>query len=323
MTGYLRSNGINISEGTVGETLKIVSPAFSKERGMLAKRSFNPKPYIADYFGQKLHVDQNEKLVMYGATHVLARDGHSGMVVAFVTMPVKNNVIIYDSIFRYLANEYGLWDTIRVDGGREFNLLQYGQELFAGLRNDTSRVALRRGKSTDNHIIERIWGEVNKRVNYPIKEIINEMVHQQLINICSDDVKFSLSWVICKVATEGVKRFVNSWNNHTIPKKGIPIKISKKSRCAKVNIDNVPHGQQAALWYEQSKNGKIKRDGVFGSDPLKSSSNLEHARSQHFERYFPDISDLFESVISGDGSTFKNAILYHIQLTQSLKLHVK
>jgi len=35
----------------------------------------NPVPYHADYFGHKLHIDQNEKLVMYGVTHVTAVDG--------------------------------------------------------------------------------------------------------------------------------------------------------------------------------------------------------------------------------------------------------
>jgi len=37
----------------------------------------NPVPYRANYFGEKLHFDQNEKLVTYGVTHVLAVDGYS------------------------------------------------------------------------------------------------------------------------------------------------------------------------------------------------------------------------------------------------------
>ena len=48
----------------------------------------------------KLHIDQNEKLVMYDTTHVIARDGYSGMVVAIATMPVKNNLTMYEEIFR-------------------------------------------------------------------------------------------------------------------------------------------------------------------------------------------------------------------------------
>ena len=35
-------------------------------------------------------MDQNEKLVMYGVTHVCARDEYLGKVVEFITMPVKS-----------------------------------------------------------------------------------------------------------------------------------------------------------------------------------------------------------------------------------------
>ena len=64
---------------------------------MQAGRSFNPKAYKADYFGHKLHVDQNEKLVMYGVIH--ARDGYSGMITGYTTMVIKNNLTIYEKMF--------------------------------------------------------------------------------------------------------------------------------------------------------------------------------------------------------------------------------
>ena len=61
----------------------------------------NPVPYHASYFGQKLHIDQNEKLVMFGVTHICATDGYSGKIVGFISMPIKNNVEIYSHLFRY------------------------------------------------------------------------------------------------------------------------------------------------------------------------------------------------------------------------------
>lgn len=67
---------------------------------MQGLRNTNPIQYVADYFGHKLHIDQNEKLVMFGATHVIAVDGYSGKIVSFATMQVKNNLTIYDEIFR-------------------------------------------------------------------------------------------------------------------------------------------------------------------------------------------------------------------------------
>ena len=66
-----------------------------------AKRRMNPFPYVARYFGEKVHIDQNEKLVRYGVTHICCVDGYSGKIVGFVTMPVKNNIEIYEHVFRY------------------------------------------------------------------------------------------------------------------------------------------------------------------------------------------------------------------------------
>lgn len=50
--------------------------------------------------GHKLHMDQNEKLGMFGVTHVLAIDGYSSKIVAQSTMPTKNNLVIYDEVYR-------------------------------------------------------------------------------------------------------------------------------------------------------------------------------------------------------------------------------
>jgi hypothetical protein len=45
-------------------------------------------------------MDQNEKLAMFGVTHVLAIDGYSSKIVAWSTMPIKNNLVIYDEVYR-------------------------------------------------------------------------------------------------------------------------------------------------------------------------------------------------------------------------------
>lgn len=50
--------------------------------------------------GHKVHMDQNEKLAMFGVTHVLAIDGFSKKVVGHSTMPIKNNLAIYEDVFR-------------------------------------------------------------------------------------------------------------------------------------------------------------------------------------------------------------------------------
>ncbi len=75
MAGLLVSQGLRVSQARVGESLRRTNPQNHQKRSTSTARLLNPFPYAADYFGHKVHVDKNEKLVMYGVTHVCARDG--------------------------------------------------------------------------------------------------------------------------------------------------------------------------------------------------------------------------------------------------------
>ena len=61
----------------------------------------NPRLYSAEYFGHKNLYDQNEKLGMFGAVHVCARDGYSEMIVKFAAIPIKNT---YNNMKKKLTN---------------------------------------------------------------------------------------------------------------------------------------------------------------------------------------------------------------------------
>lgn len=100
MTGLLASQGFRISQQRIGKSLKRVNPLYHSRRQNLAHRAINPIPYTARYFGEKLHIDQNEKLIAFGVTHVCGVDGFSGKIVGFISMPVKSNTIIYDKFYR-------------------------------------------------------------------------------------------------------------------------------------------------------------------------------------------------------------------------------
>ena len=100
MTGLLASEGLRVSQTRVGRSLSYQNPSYHHARVTATARQVNPVPYRADYFGHKLHVDQNEKLVMFGVTHVCAIDGYSGKIVTFITLPVKNNVEIFANLFQ-------------------------------------------------------------------------------------------------------------------------------------------------------------------------------------------------------------------------------
>ena len=100
MVGVLASQGIRAGPQRVGQSLARVQPANHERRANRTERQTNPIPYSAKYFGHKVHIDQNEKLVLFGVTHVCAIDGYSGMIVGFATFPLKNNVLIYEHLYR-------------------------------------------------------------------------------------------------------------------------------------------------------------------------------------------------------------------------------
>jgi len=100
MTGLIRSQGVVVGEQRVRTALHHTSPTYCTVRQQYSYRQFNPVKYYAQYFGHKMHLDQNEKLKDYGVTHVAASDGFSGKLLGVISMPKKNNIIIYENLYR-------------------------------------------------------------------------------------------------------------------------------------------------------------------------------------------------------------------------------
>lgn len=81
MTGLLAGDGIRACQLRVGRSLQRIDPVNHHRRQTVSYRLLNPASYRSQYFGKKLHIDQNEILVMFGVTHICAVDGHSGKIV--------------------------------------------------------------------------------------------------------------------------------------------------------------------------------------------------------------------------------------------------
>ena len=63
MKGIMCSKGYNISERRISQSLIRVAHESYEQRRQDTHDKLNPIPYVARYYGHKLHIDQNEKLM--------------------------------------------------------------------------------------------------------------------------------------------------------------------------------------------------------------------------------------------------------------------
>ena len=317
MQGLLRAQGIHVSERRVGRSMGRVAPGPQHGRRQRARRHLNPPVYTARFFGDKLHLDQNEKLAMYGVTHVIAVDGFSRKIVGMITLPVKNAVAIYNTLFGPLLQSVGLWQQVRVDHGTEFALVLTVQQHLADHRLWQDRHPALQSTSRQNHRVERLWPEVNQRINYPVKRVLVQMEGDDEIDMSNDTIKFCVSWTTINVIETATKTFISSWNEHRIPgnRGGIPnVLASRSSQVAHLRV--VP--TTAEVIHLHCRQGRrLTDEHGFGRDPLEGHQSLQQLRERDFFQRFPSMELVFQDVLHHGGNLCKDAVQFFIHLTIS------
>ena len=313
MQGLLRAGGVNVSQRRIGRSLGRVAPGAQRGRRQQVHRHLNPIPYRARFYGDKLHLDQNEKLVMFGVTHVIAVDGFSRRIVGMITIPIKNAITIYKALMKPLMETEGLWQQVRTDQGGEFALVTTVQLHLATQRSWQNRLPVIRSTSRMNHRVERMWPEINRRINYPVKRVLVEMEANGEINMNDDVQKFCVSWTTITVLQPGIHNFILAWNSHRIPgvRGGVPNHLAATSQTAYVQPSLLPSTSEAVRLH----GGHLSEEQSFGHDPLEGFAQLQRLRERDFFTLNPHMTTIFQDVLHGYGRLFKLAIQNFIQLT--------
>ena len=257
---------------------------------------------------------------MFGVTHVLAVDSYSRKIVGMVTMPVKNSITIYHTLLRPLLATEGLWDQIRVDHGTEFALVATVQTHLAGYRHHSSRPPILRTSSSHNLRVERLWVEINQRVNYPVKQALVTMESAGEINMGDRITRFCVSWTTINVVRSAANNFVAAWNEHRLPGRtgGIPNILGRRTnQTVKLNPALIPDTHSAVQLHEGS-GCQLTRESPFGSDPLAHHPRLSALRERDYMAKHPNLEDIMQSVLHGNPYPFKvDFFTDFVQLTRS------
>ena len=207
---------------------------------------------------------------------------------------------------------------MRVDHGTEFALIATAQHLLSTYRHNQSRQPILQSLSRQNHRAERIWPEINQRINYPIKRILIDMENNDEINMGEEVTKFCVSCVTIQVMDSGIKYFIEAWNSHRIPglHGGVPNILSLHSNATALSPHFVPSTEQIIALHE-SDGHRLTRSAVYGYDPLHDHPELQALRERDFLAYYPEMKHVFESILHSDGEMFKNCIKQFLRLTNS------
>ncbi|CAM4427092.1 unnamed protein product [Leuciscus chuanchicus] len=206
MTGYLAAAGVHASEGHVGDVLRNIHLPYHRAPCQGA-RNLNPVPYNAGYVGHKVHIDQNEK-----NGYVWCDSCAGDRWLLQLNCWNINNACeeqphhIHDGVWDVGPGKSGPWEGV----------LPYSLHA-ASHRHNTERPPYMQTPSTKNHTIERIWPEINNRVNYPLKVALVQLVDQEALDMEDSMSKFCASSLTCQLARLGVDCVVQAWNAHRKP----------------------------------------------------------------------------------------------------------
>lgn len=204
-----------------------------------------------------------------------------------------------------------------MDHGREFYLVLYIHEFLrlAG-RGDPHIASYVQTTSTNNHITERIWVELNHRVTYPIKRVIVSMDDQGIVDMSCSITKFSVSTLLLRVCEVGMTRMVAAWNSHPIPRHGIPNRLQEEAyHTSMIHNLEVPECNRAVQQF-RDQGGHVTDPTSFGDDP--NPFLLKEREERWLQECGIDVSEIFSQVVSGNSVPLENAIVSFIRITNDL-----
>jgi len=163
--------------------------------------------------------------------------------------------VVYDLLFRPLLLSHGVWTQVRIDHGTEFALIITAQQHLAQYRQNQTCHPVLQSLSRQNHRAERVWPEINQRINYPVKRVLIEMENAEEIHMGDEVTKFCISWVTIHVLENATQDFIRAWNCHRIPgsEVGVPNTLAlENNHVSHVSSTHIPSTHGLIQLHKQS-----------------------------------------------------------------------
>ena len=116
---------------------------------------------------------------------------------------------------------------------------------------------------------------------------------------------------------------INAWNNHPVPRKGIPNVLKMRNDdTTPIDAADIPSVDDAAAAYRE-QGGKLTDTQEFGSDPLADDATLLQRRKDNWlSRCRMNTEEIYTRLMCNGSQPLQDSILHCIQTTRGSMLAV-
>ena len=181
----------------------------------------------------------------------------------------------------------------------------FAQQHLAQHRQWQDRHPVLQSTSRQNHGMERLWPEINQRINYPVKRVLVQMEGNDELDMTNSTTKFCVSWVTIHIIKSSVHSFIASWNAHRIPgsRGGVPNTLASSSQTGLLSLLTVPTTSDMIRLCCHN-GGSLTAEHSFEIDSHGAYVELKNLRERDFYQHHPNLGDIFSNVLHSDGHLF-------------------
>ncbi|XP_071855243.1 uncharacterized protein [Apostichopus japonicus] len=208
LIGALRGRGIQIQRSRLRQAIRRVDPI---GRTLRRSRTIVRRTYSVAGPNELWHLHGNHKLIRWRFVIHGCVDGYSRLI-TYLRCATDNRSATVLRLFQEATQIYGIPSRVRTDMGVENrDVAQFMIET-----RGPNRRSIITGLSVHNQRIERLWCEVNQRVNSVFRDSFFSLEENGLLDPLDEDDMFSLHFVYLQVINESLREFVLQYNNHPL-----------------------------------------------------------------------------------------------------------
>ncbi|XP_069131834.1 uncharacterized protein [Argopecten irradians] len=207
MSGYLRSQGLQLQRHRVRSTLNRIDPEAAAQRW---SRAIVRRVYKVPVPNSLWHIDGHMRLIRWGIVTHGCIDGFSRLI-TFLECGADNLSKTVLNLFIGAVMRYGLPARVRSDHGGE----NIQVALFMNLVQNSTTSHLT-GRSVHNQRIERLWRDVQEQVGNVFYQKFYMMEDSGILDINNDSHICALQMVYIPEVNKKLHSFMKGWNNHRI-----------------------------------------------------------------------------------------------------------